>query len=131
MIWYKRINSVFFTGTLLAHTFPLTRGNKYSQLYVKDKGFVMIYLMKSQSEFNDTLHCFSKDIGVPVSLVMNNHMAQKNNKTKKLCHQVGKTLHILEVGTPWANHAKIYISPFKEPVRRDLLVTNSPMVLRD
>ena len=90
MLRYRRIESVLFTNTLLSQTTPPNRGNEYAQLYVSDKGFVMIYLMKSQSEFNDTLHCFSKDIGVPVSLVMNNHMSQKNNKTKKLCHQVGR-----------------------------------------
>ena len=49
IIRYKRINSVFFTDTLLAQTTPSTRGNKYSQLYVSDKGFFMIYPMNSHS----------------------------------------------------------------------------------
>ena len=39
---YMRIISVFFNDSLLAQTTLLTRGNKYSQLYVSDKGFVMI-----------------------------------------------------------------------------------------
>ena len=49
MLHYRNINSVFFADTLLAHTTPSTCGNKYSQLYVSDKGFVMIYPIKSQS----------------------------------------------------------------------------------
>ena len=75
MLRYRRINSVFFTDTLLAQTTPSTCGNKYAHIYISEKGLVMIYLMKYQSEFNDTLHCFCKDIRVPVYLVMDGHMA--------------------------------------------------------
>ena len=56
-------------------------------------------------------------------------MAQKNNKTKKLFHQVGTTLRILEVGTSWANRYELYIGLFKESVIRDLRMTNAPIVL--
>ena len=125
MIWYRRINSLFFTDTLLAQTTPLTRGNKYT------KGFVMIYPMNSQSEFNDTLHFVFREIGVIFSLVMDDHMAPKQNKKKKVFHQVGKTLRILEEGTPWENCIEIYISLFKEDVYRDLCVTDAPMMLWD
>ena len=59
----------------------------------------MIYPMKSQSEFNDTLNCFYKEIEVPVFLVMDGHMAQKNNTKKKFCHNVVTTLLILGVET--------------------------------
>ena len=83
MLQYSRFHIVFFIDTLLSHTTLLTRGNKYAQLYVSDEWFLMIYLMKSQLEFNDTLHCFYKEIGVLVSLVMDIHMFWKNNKTKK------------------------------------------------
>ena len=125
MIWYRRINSLFFTDTLLAQTTPLTRGNKYT------KGFVMIYPMNSQSEFNDTLHFVFREIGVIFSLVMDDHMAQKKNKTKKVCHQVGTTLRILEEGTPWAKFTELYISLFKEAFRRYLRMIYVPMVLWD
>ena len=129
MIWYRRINSLFFTDTLLAQTTPSTNRNKYAQFYVSDKRLVMIYLINSQSGFNDTLHCFFKEIVVPVYLAMDDHMAQKNNKTEKLCHKVVSTLRILEVGTPWANHAELYIGLFKEYIHRDLRMTNAPIVL--
>ena len=62
---------------------------------------------------------------------MDIHMAQKNNKTSKSCHQVGMTLRILEVVTLWANRAELYIGLSKEAVRRDLLMMNAPMVLWD
>ena len=58
MLRYRIINSVFFAATFLAKTTLSNRGNKYVQLYITDKGIMMIYMMKSQSEFNETLHCF-------------------------------------------------------------------------
>ena len=80
---------------------------------------------------NPMTHFFFKEIGVPVSLVLDGHMDQNNNNTNKLCHQVGTTLRILEAGTLWANQAELYIRIFKEYVRRDLRMTNTPMVLWD
>ena len=62
---------------------------------------------------------------------MDVQVSQKNNKTNNFCHQVGTTLRILGVETPWANHAELYIGLFKEDVRRDLGMTNAPLVLWD
>ena len=87
--------------------------------------------MKYQSEFNDTLYFFCKEIGVPISLVIDGHMFQNNNKTNKLCHQFVMTLHILEVGTLWDNSAELCISIFKESACMNLRMTNTPMVLWD
>ena len=131
MLWYRRINIFFFAGTLLAHTTPSTRQNKYYQLYVCDKWFVMIKPMKLQSEFNNTLLFFCKEIGATFPLEMDVHMDQKNNRTKKLCYQVGTNILILVAGNPWANCAEIYISIFKEAVHRDLHMTNASMVFWD
>ena len=41
------------------------------------------------------------------------------------------TIRILETGTQWANHAQLYIGLFKEAVRRDLRMTDAPMVSWD
>ena len=60
---------------------------------------------------------------------MDGHMAQKNKNTKKCSHPVGRTLRILEVGTLWANRAELYINFSKESVRRDLHMTDAPMIL--
>ena len=48
MLQYSSINSFLFSDNSLAHTTPSTCGKKYAQLYVSDKGFVMIYPMRSQ-----------------------------------------------------------------------------------
>ena len=42
ILWYSRINIVFFTDTLLDQTTPSTQENKYAQLYISEKGFVII-----------------------------------------------------------------------------------------
>ena len=82
MLRYKRINSVFFTDTLLAVKTPSKRGNKYAQLFVSDKGFVAVYPMKKQSDFQDSLHLFCKEVGVPERLVMGAQPAQASTATR-------------------------------------------------
>ena len=37
----------------------------------------------------------------------------------------------MEAGNPWANRAELYIVLFEEAVRRDLHISNAPMVLCD
>ena len=85
--------------------------------------------MKSQSEFQTALHWFFKQIGVPTSLIVDGHKAQNSNEVRRFCNQVGTTLKILEVTTPWANRAELYINLLKEAVRRDMRASNSPMCL--
>ena len=131
MLRYKRLNSVFFTDTLVSLTTKSTRQNNYAQLFVSDKGYVAVYPMKSQSEFQNALHWFCKEVGVPSTLVMDGHKAQKNSKTKRFCHQIGTIMRVLEVGTPWANRAELYIGLLKESVRQDMRACDAPMVLWD
>ena len=96
---------------------------------MSDKGFIVMYPMKSQSEFQDVLHWFCKEVGVPHKLMMDSHLAQKNLATKKFCHQVGTIMRVLEEGTPWANRAELYIGLLEQAVRQDLRQSHSPMVL--
>ena len=70
-------------------------------------------------------------MGVPFYLIMDGHIAQKNNNINKFCHQIETTIHTLEAGTPWDNHSELYIGLFKEDVRRNLHTTNVSMVLWD
>ena len=77
-----------------------TRQNTCCQVFVSDKGFVAVYPMKSQSEFQTALHWFCKQIGVPVDLIVDGHKAQKSNAVRRFCNQVGTTPKILEIGTP-------------------------------
>ena len=57
MLRYKRLKSTFYTDTLLASV-KSKRGNTCAQLFVSDKGYVAVYPMKSQSEFNQALRWF-------------------------------------------------------------------------
>ena len=76
--------------------------------------------MKSQTEFQDTLHWFCKQVGVPVTLVVDGHKSQTSNSVKRFFDQVGLTLKTLETETPWANCAELYIGLLKEAVQKDL-----------
>ena len=87
--------------------------------------------MRSQSEFNTALHWFCKQVGVPVNLIIDDHKAQKSNETRRFCSQIGTTLKILEIGTPWANRVELYIGLLKEAVRKDMRASHSPMCLWD
>ena len=131
MLRYRRIQSVFFTDTMFASKHKSTRGNKCCQVFVSDKGYVAVYPMKSQDEFETALHWFCKEIGVPVELILDGFSAQTTSTVKRFCDQVGTTLKILERATPWANRAELYIGLLKEAVRKDMRESNSPMVLWD
>ena len=130
MLRYRRIQSVFYTDTMFSTPkAKSTRQNVCCQVFVSDKGFVAVYPMKSQSEFPTALHWFCKQIGVPNTLIVDGHKAQTSGDVKRFCDQVGTTLRILEVGTPWANRAELYIGLLKEAVRKDMRASNAPMVL--
>ena len=132
MLRYKRLQSVFFTDTMFATKHKSTRGNKCCQVFVSDKGYIAVYPMKSQDEFETALHWFCKEIGVPVDLILDGFSAQTKTTIKRFCDQVGTTLKILERATPWANRAELYIGLLnKEAVRKDMRASNSPMVLWD
>ena len=88
-----------------------------SSIIVSDKGFAAVYAMKSQTEFQTALHWFCKQIGVPVDLIVDGHKSQTSNEVRRFYNQVGTTLKILEVDTPWANRAELYIGLLKEAVR--------------
>ena len=74
MLRYRRIQSVFFTDTMFATPkAKSTRDYTCCQVFVSDKGFVAVYPMKSQAEFQTALHWFCKEVGVPVDLVVDAH----------------------------------------------------------
>ena len=71
MLRYKRIESQFFTDTFFTTSKgKSTRGNTCAQIFVSDKGFVSIYPMTNKGQFQDDLHQFCKEVGVPKSLVV-------------------------------------------------------------
>ena len=132
MLRYKRIQSNFFTDTFYVTAEAVSsRGNKCAQIFVSDMGFVAIYPMKTKGIFRLALRQFCKDVGVPMTLVVDPSREQTSQDIKRYCHQVGTHLRILEESTQWANRAERYIGLFKEGIRRDLSESNSPMRLWD
>jgi len=53
------------------------------QVFVSDKGFVAVYPMRSQEEFRTALHWFCKQVGVPMSLIVDGHRSQKSPMVKR------------------------------------------------
>ena len=87
--------------------------------------------MKSQTEFQTAFHWFCKQIGVLIDLIVDGHKSQTSPQVRRFCNQVGTTLKILEVNTPWANRAELYIGMLKEAVCKNMRASNSPMCLWD
>ena len=129
MLRYRRLQSVFYTDTMFALKHKSVRQYTCCQVFVSDKGFVAVYPMKSQEEFQTALHWFCKEVGVPVSLIADAHRSQTSFEVRRFCDQVGTTMRVLEKGTPWANRAELYIGLLKEAVRKDLRESNAPMSL--
>ena len=87
MLRYRRIRSLFFTDTIFAQPkAKSSRGNTCCQVFVSDKGFLAIYPMKSQTEFQTVLHWFCKQVNVPVDLIIDGHKSQKSNDVKMVCN---------------------------------------------
>ena len=132
MLRYRRINSYFFSDTMfVTASAKSTRGYTMLQLFVSDKGFVAVYPMEKKSDFQDCLQVFCKEIGVPISLVVDPAREQTSKAVKRFCNQVGTTLRILEEHTQWANRAELYIGLLKESIRKDLRRSHCPLVLWD
>ena len=106
MIRYKWINCSFFTYTYFVNgKAKSTRGNTMMQIFVSDKGFVYILPMKYRWEFHSALMMFAKKIGVPISLILDSSGEQTYAKVRKMCHEMGTTLKILEESTHHVNVA--------------------------
>jgi len=73
MIRYKRLKSTFYSDTMFATKHKSVREYTCRQVFVSDKGFVAVYSMRSQEEFRTALHWFCKQVGVPMSLIVDGH----------------------------------------------------------
>ena len=132
MLRYRRINSYFFTDTMfVTKSAKSTRKFTMLQVFVSDKGFVAVYPMEKKSVFHDCLQVFCKEVGVPISLVVDPSGEQTSKAVRRFCNQVGTTLRILEENTQWANRAELYIGLLKESIRKDVRKSHCPMVLWD
>ena len=132
MLRYRRINSYFFTDTMfVTKAAKSTRNYTMLQVFVSDKGFVAVYPLEKKSDFHDCLQVFCKEVGVPISLVVDPSGEQTSKAVRRFCNQVGTTLRVLEEHTQWANRAELYIGLLKESIRKDMRKSHCPMVLWD
>ena len=130
MLRYKQINCAFFTDNyFVTGKAKSTWGNTMMHLFVSDKGFVYIVPMKSRGEFHLALNMFAKEIGVPLSLILDPSGEQTYDKVTKMCHKMGTTLNILEESTHNSNLAERYVSLNKNLMRKYLQKLDAPMVL--
>ena len=68
------ISSVFFTDTILAQ--PNAKSSRCSTFYrffVSDKGFVAVYPMKSQTEFQTAIHWLCIHVDAQVDLIIDGY----------------------------------------------------------
>ena len=66
---------------------------------------------------------------MPVDFILNGFSAQNKSSLKKLCDQVGTALKMLDRATPWENSTELHIGLLKEDARKEMIESNSPMVL--
>ena len=72
--------------------------------------------MKSKGEVLQTVKLFSKDIGVPETIICDAAGDKTSNGIQKFCRDNGTILRVLEEGTPWVNKSKLYIGLINEAV---------------
>ena len=99
------------------------------QLFVRNKGFVKVYGMKSEKEFINTLKLFCKEVGVPKAFIVDRAQAQTSKKVQHFLGQVGTTLRVLEGESQHADRAELYTGLMKSAVGKDMREANSPMRL--
>ena len=108
MLRYRQINQHFFMDTFFATKKGGTssRGNTCCQLFVTDKGFIYVVLMKRKSEVLSAIKQFAKEVGAPDAIVSDMAKEQVSQDVRNFCNTIGTTLRALEEGTPWSNKAE-------------------------
>eukprot|EP00957_Ditylum_brightwellii_P191816 14602535-Ditylum_brightwellii.AAC.1 len=88
--------------------------------------------MKKESEVIQAVKQVTKKIGAPEAIICDGAWTQSKGKDiLQFMAQVRTTLLVLEEDTPWANKAKLYISLFKQAIRKDMKESNFPLVFWD
>ena len=71
---------------------------------------------------------FAKEIGAPDVIISDASKAQTNAAVQNFCTNIGTLLQVLEVETPWANKAELYIGIIKEATRKDMKESGAPLI---
>jgi hypothetical protein len=88
-------------------------------------------MMKTESDYINTLKEFGKDVGAPDMLVCDASKTQTQRKVKEFCTEIGTTHKTLEAATQWADQVELFIGFLKEATRKDLWETGSSIMLWD
>ena len=70
-----------------------------------------------------------KEIGVPPCIICDSAPNQIQGEARKLCNLCSCTIKSLEKGTPSSNRAECCVGLVKSNVKKNLKMTNSPLVL--
>ena len=106
-------------------------GNTCCQMFVTDKGFVYVVLMRNKKDVILAVKQLAKEIGTSDAIVCDGAGEQTSLNFKRFLNSIGTTLHVLEEGTPWSNRAKLYIKLMKAAVCKDMQSSNCPFVFWD
>ena len=87
--------------------------------------------MERKSDFRDSLHQFSKEVGVSEVLIVDPSGKQASKSVKQFCIQAGTTLRLLEENTQWANRVDLYVGLLEGKSRKNSRESHCPMVLWD
>ena len=87
--------------------------------------------MTKKSEVPMNLKTFAKDIGAPDAIICDASREQISKEVRDFCYKIGTSIRVLGEGTPWANHAELYIGLLKEAVRKDMKESNCHLVFWD
>ena len=105
------------------------RGNTCAQVFATDRGFLAVYPLRSKAQVKQAIRSFCKEIGIPSAFIGDQSGEQTSFDVQQYIKSVGRTLRLLEEGTPWANRAELVIGHLKAAVRKDLLESNFPLCL--
>ena len=117
--------------------FATSKGGKSSsrstccQLFVTDKGYLYVVLMKRKGEVLQVVKQFAKEVGAPDVIISDMVREQLSQEVKHFCNLIGMTLCALDEGTPSSNCVELYIKLMKEEVHKDMREANSPLVFWD
>jgi len=102
-------------------------------VFATEFGHVFVVPMKGKSGFtiSRAIKHYFKEIGVPDKLIRDQAREQVKGDSRILCNEAACTVVELEKGVPSSNRAERTIKILKDEVKRDMFVTNSPLVFWD
>ena len=133
MLRYKRLNTVTFMDTMFATSKSMKsiRGNDTCQVFATEFGHIFVVPMKGKAGFtiSRAIKRYFKEIGVPDKLICDQAREQLKGDSRILCNEPACTVVELEKGVPSSNRAERTIKILKDEVKRDMFVTNSPLLV--